>query len=169
MEIPVPSIETVKVAWNWSLKQLQLWFEVLSKPSELLRTIDLDSPDSLIAAIKFAIFPTFLSCIISLPPYLLRKDASLGVIGYFIVTLVADALQIFLFAVSQRVIAKILRGRGSLNASTIATLYATAFAPLVELVALFKLNHQELYAVPRSSLTSAESSSLFLGGLMVIV
>jgi hypothetical protein len=144
MEIPVPSLETIKVAWDWSLKQLQLWFEVLRNPSEVLKTIDLDSTDSLIAALKFAIFPTCLTSFVELPAYLLTKDASLGFIGYFIVSLVTSPLQIFIFSVSQRVSAKIWLGRGSLNASTIATLYATAFGPLWELGNLFALNHIEL-------------------------
>jgi len=72
---------------------------------------DLDSTEGLIAAINFSIFPVCLSCIITLPAYLMNKGASLGFIGFFIVSAVAYTLWIFVYAVSQFFAAKIFRGQ----------------------------------------------------------
>ena len=167
MEIPVPSIETIKVGWDWILKNLQVWFQVLREPSEVLEKRDLDSTDTLIAAIQFAVFPVALASIVQLPLYLMTKDTAFGFVGYFVVCAVAYPTVVFICAASQRTGAVIFRGKGSLTACTISTLYATAFWPLVELVNYSELmNHREtykkLYAGAPDSLTSGDVTALWI-------
>lgn len=145
MEIPVPSAENVKLAWEWTLKNLQLWLTVLRKPADMVETLDRESTDTLIGAIQFAVFPILLSVFIQLTPYLAIKDAPFGLGGYFVVCGFLYPAGIFSAAVSQRFSAIIVRGKGGLVACTISTLYATAFWPLMELVSAIQVSHRATY------------------------
>lgn len=144
MEVPVPSLENLKAGWSWTVEKLQLWFEVLKDPAGVLKKIDLNSTTSAIDAIQFAIFPILLACVITLPIYLMTKDTTLGFLGYFIVALITAAGSTLVYSIAQRISAIFLRGKGTFNACAIATLYAAAFRPLVDLTNYFQVNHREL-------------------------
>jgi membrane-bound metal-dependent hydrolase YbcI (DUF457 family) len=71
------------------------------------------------------------------------KEITIGTIGFFIVYFVMLAITVFIYAAMQLISAKIVRGKGSLNACTISVLYATAFWPLSSLIPFAVLNHRE--------------------------
>jgi hypothetical protein len=144
MEIPVPSLATIEAGWKWALENVQRWFHVLQSPSSVLKDIDLDSLESILAALQFSIFPISLSIIIELPIYLLAKDTTFGLVGYVIAKFVAYFAIVFIFAVCQRVSAKMLFGKGTMNACVVATLYATAFWPLVVLAEYTQISNASL-------------------------
>jgi hypothetical protein len=130
MEIPVPSLATVEAAWNWALKNLQVWFRVLSNPASVLSDTDLDTTDSTLAAVQFSIFPIALSVLLDLPIYIVRNEVTVGVVGFVAIDFITDYITMFIYAVSQRVSAKMFFGKGKFNACLVATLYAQAFSPL---------------------------------------
>jgi hypothetical protein len=127
VEISVPSIETVKLGWDWTLKNLQMWFQVLRKPADTLQAVDLQSTDALLTAIQFAVFPVVLSTVILCPCFLAMKNTPFGFVGFLVVSAVMYPTAIFLAAVAQRLSAFFVRGKGNFLACTIASLYATAF------------------------------------------
>ncbi|MGY4408817.1 hypothetical protein ACVWW4_000553 [Bradyrhizobium sp. LB7.1] len=160
MEIPVPSLATIEAAWNWALENIQRWFRVFQRPSSALEDIDLDSLESTIAALQFSIFPISLSIIIELPIYLLAKDTTFGFVGYVIAKFVAYFAIVFIFAVCQRVSAKLLFGKGTMNACVVATLYATAFWPLVVLGGYIQVSCTDLLNKMKANMSAGLDEQL---------
>jgi hypothetical protein len=113
---------------------------------------------------------------IELPVYLLAANGPLGFAGYFLVKLVAYYGFVFIYALSQRFSAAVVFGRGRMNACLIATLYASAFWPLVVLQNFEMIE----FAVPFSTalkgngnifelLTRGQLVELTLSGLLATV
>jgi hypothetical protein len=153
MEVPIPSLENVKVVWEWTLQQLSFWFEILRDPVSALKEVDLDSSESTIKAIQFAAFPMVLGPALMTPVALLVDDtkSALSVVGYFAINVILNVVGVAIATVGQRFGAKLVRGKGSLNACAISTLYGTAFWPIFVLTVYVGANfHSALHPDPKN-------------------
>jgi hypothetical protein len=171
MEIPIPSLENIKAVWGWTLQRLQLWFQVLRDPAGVLERIDLNSTDETITAIQFAVFPITLGTVLMIPPFLvsMTKDTTFGIVSFLIVNLIVSGLSVFIYAVAQRLGAKLVSGKGSLNACTISTLYGTAFWPLSAIIVYTATNHRDFYnTLSPDVLPSRSEVLLVLTDLMIL-
>jgi hypothetical protein len=164
MEIPVPSLENVKVVWDWVIQRLELWFRVLRDPAGVLRGIELSSTNETITAIQFSIFPLLLNTVLMVPPFLMasKKEAEIGIVAFFAISLITNAFAIFIYSFGQRLSAALVAGKGRLNACTISTLYATAYWPLSVIVVYVATNHRNIYDRLNSGVVPSNSEILLV-------
>jgi hypothetical protein len=169
MDIPTPSIEFLRTGWNWTLERLQIWIEMLRDPLEGVRPIDLNTTPAIVDGVQFAIFPIALTTIITLPLYLATKDQTLGFSGYLIAATFDNCGVVFFCAISQRFSAVIMRGKGGFNACLVATLYASAFLPLVGLEDYILMGQRNIYSkMMRGDLPNAHESFVLLFDTFVL-
>ena len=145
MEIPVPSLESIKAVWTWTTSQVETSFKVMRDPVAILSDVDLTSTASIIKALQFAAFPILLLAALDIPVSVTVEKirTSIGVVGYFVYDVFASVLLIGIVVGAQRAAAVLVRGKGSLEACVISTLYGTAFWPIAALPGFTVINYRD--------------------------
>lgn len=110
-------------------------YEILSNPKTFLKSKELDSKETFVAASKFAVFISVLNLIIIYPS--LRQEGVEAESPYFLIvdTVITYAF-FFLNGLIFHVVAMVFRGTGTAQGSVTVYLYLTAFMPVLHLVFL---------------------------------
>jgi hypothetical protein len=131
MAFPMPSLETIKVAFDYGKQYFSIWISVLRSPIEVVKNIDLSSADAIAESLKFLAFVYVVDFFVQLPEYT----------SYYVnlknwpVMIAVELVSFILLALSVTAlfhfVAYWLRGRGTFSASFIACAYLSAFCPFL--------------------------------------
>lgn len=132
MALELPPVETIRTLWDWTRQNLDLWARTFGSLRGTPEGRDLDGAETLIAALQFSFFAIFLALLVELPIAALIWPGWMAPTR--LLALAAEHyIQIVVVALCQRAVAFALRGGGSLRACLVATLFGTAYWPLVNL------------------------------------
>jgi hypothetical protein len=129
----MPSLETIKVVFEYSKQYVFIWISVLRSPIEVVKNIDLSSADAIVESLKFLAFVYVVDFFVQLPEYtsyyVNLKHSTLMIVAELasFILLALSFTAFFHFA------AICLRGRGSFSASFITCAYLSAFCPFLSL------------------------------------
>jgi hypothetical protein len=152
MAFSLPSLETIATVWNWSKANLDTWIRSVRSLNDVLSEVDLESRETLMSSLEFSAFSILAAMIVDVPVWITFSPSRLTV-----PSAVADFLLYYvnipLAAAAQRWSSALVRGRASMHACFVATLFATAYWPLYSLLDLIAETDERLSgAVYKNSL-----------------
>src|SRR5262249_36534806 len=128
----IPSTETITAALEWGKQYFSLWLKVIRNPVEVLKGIDVSDDNSIVTVLKFVAFVYLLNAFIDLP-----INVAYGINLKNVLVLLTDFTAFYLVLVSfcllLHVVAKSVRGKGTMAASFIACGYLSAYSPIISL------------------------------------
>jgi hypothetical protein len=129
MSLELPSVESVAKVWYWARQYVELWVRAISDLRGLLSGYDLEAEKTLTTALQFSLFAVILAILVDVPLWVLYQPKALN-LAHLILRFILYYVTIGCFVVAQRLASILLRGRASLRACLITTLFGTAYWPI---------------------------------------
>jgi len=129
--------ETVLFVARFAQEQFLTWLRILENPLSVLSEVDLRSPDSLLSALRFALFVYIATWMVAIPDMVRYQKTNPLDLTTFLVDLVTTGLLFLWVGLTLFLSGRTLRGRGTLFANIIAGLYLTAIYPIIKVADYF--------------------------------